>query len=804
MRRDLRLLTLAGAAWGTALACVYVPDLAWWCAIGAGVGTVAVVAVVMTGRGRPGQPSTRGPGTGGGLLIVMLAVSAAVALAVAFAAPSREDAASWEGRVVEATGTIASSAVPGTDGRLWMDVQLSGLGAPGHIAPADAPVRVGAAAGDGFELGADVRVMGEAAATDPGERAALVVYASDAQIERPAAGAFAVAAGLKTSFVARSARLPEPGAGLLPGLAVGDTRAVSAQLADDMRASGLSHLTAVSGANCAIVVGAAFWGTALCGGGRRLRVAVGVLSLAGFVVIVTPEPSVIRASVMSGVAMLTLLLGRPRAGPGMLALCATGILIADPWLAAAPGFALSVVASGALVLLARPLADGLERGMPRPVAVAIGVPLAAQLACAPIIALFAEQQSLIGVAANLIAEPAAPVATVIGLLGCLAEPVPVVADLLVAAAWLPSAWIAATAEVSAALPSAQVSLVPGIASAGVVAVLCAAVAIVLLRLPDPSVRLCVPFVARRAPSVARRTHGGGVPRGERRWRPVRLLRMLSFGAIVVVLALGGARLLLTGPFATSTAPDGWSIAACDVGQGDALIVRSAGRVALIDTGPEPGPLEDCLRSLGIGTIDLLVLTHFDLDHVGGVAAVRGRTRLVLHGPSGGQADRRILADLAGGGAEVDEGAAGMRGTLGDASWRVRWPLRGSVAFPSGNDASVVVEFDGGGVPRSLFLGDLSAQSQRALARSLGAGGYAVVKVAHHGSADQDAGLYDALRPRAALISVGEGNDYGHPRRETLALLDATGARVLRTDRQGRLLLGLRDGELLLWTERSGG
>lgn len=83
-------------------------------------------------------------------------------------------------------------------------------------------------------------------------------------------------------------------------------------------------------------------------------------------------------------------------------------------------------------------------------------------------------------------------------------------------------------------------------------------------------------------------------------------------------------------------------------------------------------------------------------------------------------------------------------------------------------------------------------------------GTTLVKVAHHGSADQDPGLYEAIRARVALVSVGAGNDYGHPRRETLDLLAATGAQAVRTDQRGRILLGLRGGELQVWTERRTG
>ncbi|WP_455905083.1 ComEC/Rec2 family competence protein [Microbacterium sp.] len=754
------MLPIAVAVWTVALLCVFVPAAAGWCALGSGCGAIMVLGIVLKRREHAASRA--------GLIVVLLAAAAAVSIAVMTAMPARVSAASWDGRVVEATGEVTSSASVGRDGRLWMEVQLTGIGSPGSVRSASAPVRVGIDAASGFDLGATIRVTGEAAATDPGERAALVVFASTASVEVAAPGAFAVAADARSAFIKRSTRLPEPGAGLLPGLAVGDTRAVSTELNDDMRTSGLSHLTAVSGANCAIVVGAVFWLAALCGAGRATRVIAAAIALAGFVVLVTPEPSVIRAAVMAGVAMLSLMLGRPSAGAGMLALSASGILIADPWLASTAGFALSVAASGALIMLSPSLTRGLARWMPQPLALAIAVPTAAQLVCGPVIALFAEQQSLVGLAANLLAAPAAPIATIIGLLACLAAPLPLLADLLAASAWLPAAWIAHTAGITARLPYAQVAVVPGIASAALVGIVSAAVGLILTG-------AC---------------------------RTVPVVRGASASVIAVMLALGGAHVALNGPLASATSPDGWSIAACDVGQGDALLVRSDSRIALIDTGPEPEPLAACLRSLGIEHIDLLVLTHFDLDHVGGVDAVQGRVGAVLHGPPGESGDDRMLQRLADDGAAVTLATAGMQGELGTASWQVLWPQRGSEVFPPGNDQSVVLEVEGGGVPRALFLGDLSAEAQRMLARTAHLrGSYAVVKVAHHGSADQDFALYQDLRPVVALFSAGIDNDYGHPRAESLASLEAAGARVLRTDQQGRLLVGLDGDELQLWTER---
>ncbi|MGO2932697.1 ComEC/Rec2 family competence protein [Microbacterium sp.] len=760
--RDLRLVPLAAFVWGVALVCVFVPEAAWWGAAVAAFGGLGMLVAMWrrAGRARPR----------GGLVAVIAFGAAAVAMTAGFATPERDAAAALDGRVIEMIGEISSSSAKGSDGRIWFDVQSTRAGTLGAPEPLEAPMRVGVEPTARADLGAVIRVTGDAMATDPGERAAIVVFGMRVEIVEPAQGVFGVAAQVREDFVNRATRLPEPGAGLLPGLAVGDTSAVSEELNDAMLVSGLSHLTAVSGANCAIVVGAVFWLVALCGGGRRLRIGLALTALAAFVVLVTPEPSVIRASVMAALAMLTLLCGRPSAGIGVLCLAVTGILISDPWLATTPGFALSAAATGALIMLAPPLARGMARWMPQPLALAVAIPVAAQLACGPIIALFAEKQSIIGIPANMLADPAAPIATVIGLLACLAAPIPIVADLFAACAWLPAAWIATTATVSAAVPGGTASVVPGIGAALIVAVLSAATGIVLAGV-----------------SPIRGRAG--------RWSIV-----ASVTTLVVTGALVGARMLLTGPLVGTTVPEDWSIAACDVGQGDALVVRSEGRTALIDTGMEPEPLTSCLAALGIERIDLVVLTHFDADHVGAAGVLVGRAGTVLHGPAQAGDEEQVLAALADGGAELVEAAEGLHGTLGGARWNVLWPRKNSAAFPSGNDASVVLEIDGGGVPRSLFLGDLSAVPQRMLAAQLH-GSYAVVKVAHHGSADQDPGLYAQLHAAIAIFSAGVENDYGHPRAETIAITEAAGAVTMRTDLQGRILIG-RDGDALtVWTER---
>ncbi|MGF3055114.1 ComEC/Rec2 family competence protein [Microbacterium sp. YY-01] len=767
---DLRMLPIAIMAWVSALACTQWPALSRTLLIAAGLILLVLIAVTLLHA--PWQKGLIG------LAVLTVTVALAPAAVVAAAEPSRSHAATeTAGHVVEVTARITSAPKIGADERLWVDAVTEAPAANENTLAHNVPIRVGITA-DGEQArevvpGARVTFTAQARTADPGERAVLVFFTRDpVTIEAPRHPIFAFAAHVRETFVERSLRLPRPGASLLPGLAVGDTRAVSPQLNDAMIASGLSHLTAVSGSNCALVTAAMFGLVALVGGGRMLRILVALLALFAFVVLVTFEPSVVRAATMATLAMLTLLVGRPSAGVPMLLLAVAGLLIVDPWIAWSAGFALSVAATAALIVLAPPLARGLERIMPRPLAIAIAVPLSAELACSPIIALFSSQQSFVSVIANLIADLAAPPATVLGLLACLAAPVPLLADLLAASAWLPASWIAMTATVTASLPGSTITVVPGPVTALVVA----GVSTALGRL------------------VA------GTSKSSRRTRLAGL-----FAVIVVSIAGGGliAALLVHGPLAARDRPDQWSIAQCDVGQGDAVLVRSGEQIALIDTGPDAQALERCLGTLDVHHIDLLVLTHFDLDHVAGTSAVEGRVASVIHGPISDPDEQRMLDRLQASGAVIKQVSIGDRGTLGSARWRILWPRLDDRVFAAGNDASVVIEFVDNAGPSLVALGDLAATPQRFLAASgVLQPPYDVVKVAHHGSADQDPGLYAVLRGRISLIGVGDGNRYGHPRPDTLRMLQGLATHTVRSDRAGLALVSRDETTVTLWQERA--
>lgn len=620
-------------------------------------------------------------------------------------------------------------------------------------------------------VGSLLRVTAAVRAAGPGDDVAYLAFARDPprRIGRPAPLLEGLA-GIRAGFSETARELPSPGGGLLPGLAIGDTAAVPEQLTADMRTASLTHLTAVSGANCAVIVALTLAVLSALGAPRSVRIVGAVAMLGLFVALVLPQPSVLRAAAMALLVLVATALGRPVRGLPLLSAAVATLLVVDPWLSRDFGFVLSVLATGGLLVIAPVLAARLGRIMPRPLALAIAVPTAAQLAVQPVLVLLNPVVPLWGIPANLLAEPAAPVATVLGLAACAILPVlPPVGHLLAWLAWVPSAWIAGVARVSAGLPGASLPWLPGfVGFAGMTGLTALVIVAILAR--------------------------GGRPRA-----------IAGLGIVAAVAVWAGT---VGGATAAGTVgrPADWQYAECDVGQGDATVIRSGGAVALVDTGPDPALLRRCLADLGVGRIQTLVLSHFDLDHVGGTEAVLGRVDRALVGPSSGPNDDRIADGLRASGARVERATVGLTGTLGGLDWRVLWPPPRGVQ--PGNAASVTLAVApapgcAGACLTALLLGDLGAVSQTRLLGSARPPTVDVVGVAHHGSADQAPALYGRIRAPVGLIGVGAGNDYGHPTTFCLGMLADAGTRAFRTDRQGLVLVADGgDGAARVWTQRS--
>ncbi|WP_371413022.1 ComEC/Rec2 family competence protein [Mycolicibacterium sp. GF69] len=256
--------------------------------------------------------------------------------------------------------------------------------------------------------------------------------------------------------------LPADQAAMLPALVLGDTSGVSTQTTAQFRAAGLTHLTAVSGANVTIVCGAVLLMAGLIG--PRAAVGLAAVALLVFVVVVQPSASVLRAAVMGAITLLAVLSHRRRQAIPALAASVLVLLIASPELAVDIGFALSVAATAALVVLAPVWSRRLvDRGWPKPAADAVSVATAAQLVTAPLVAGMAGTFSIVSVAANIAVAPVIPPITVVGTAAAaLGRIWPAGADLLIRFTGPELWWLLQVARWAAAVPGATVPVPSGL------------------------------------------------------------------------------------------------------------------------------------------------------------------------------------------------------------------------------------------------------------------------------------------------------------------------------------------------------
>ena len=782
---DLRLVIPAAGVWAGCLVAVAAPHHALPGALVAGSLSVicVVAALLLSRRGRAGRILSVTALTSG-LLSAALAV-VAIREGTRDADVMRDAAAqhrqiSCAFRIESAprpatlsVGTEAAWSVRGTT--VSFRHAHNGADVPGGI-PVTLLVSAENASPHELTLGAVIHVRASIRAMEPGSTTNYRAFAT--QSPRPLSPtpwwlAWTVPLREKLSQAARTT--PGDGGVLLPGLAIGDESAVPSQLDAAMKVSSLSHLTAVSGSNISLVTALVVMLGSWMGLGRRSRIVCALASLVLFVCLVGPSSSVIRAAVMAAVVLSALLRSRMAAGLPALSFATIVLLLNDPWISHDYGFALSVLATTGLLLLARPLSEFFARWLPDRLALVIAVPLSAQLMCQPVLLMLAPTLPLYGVLANIVAAPAAPVATILGAVACVLLPwsgLPVLelcGHGLVWLAWLPSTWITMIATAVARFPGAALPWPPSWIGITLSVLLLGAISL---------------FVSRRPRSRA-------IVRG--------LVAMVAcIGAVSGGAHLGRVMAWHSGPGRS------WSIAACDIGQGDAFLLRSQGFVAMIDVGPDRDRVAECVDKLAISTIDLLVLTHFDHDHVGGLRGVVDRVSKAFVGRTARSSDEVVVRQLTQAGVSVEQGHAGIEGELGRLRWKMLWPPVPSAGKErrTGNAGSLVLEARGEGMS-SLFLGDLGESSQKELMRSAHVKPVDVVKVAHHGSSDQSPVLYETIHAQVGLISAGAGNSYGHPTKKTLDLLSRVGTFAARTDQGGLLTVApasTPNGRVNLWAE----
>ena len=488
----------------------------------------------------------------------------------------------------------------------------------------------------------------------------------------------------------RSASSSEP---LIPGMVLGDTSLQSAVFSDAMRRSGLTHLTAVSGANFAIISSFLLWLMQYPIRRVRPRLFVTSIALIAFIGLVRPSPSVLRAAAMAAVVIFAKSHKAQSDSIPSLGFAIAIVVIADPWQARDPGFALSVLATAGLLLIAPRLK------LPK----LFAEPIAATLLCAPIIVALSGYLSISSIFANVLAAPLVAPVTILGFVAALAPPI---APELISLAKIPAGIITKIAYRAAEFPVIHLK----------------------------SALLILLFTA-----------------------------LFYFAKKYLVLILP---LILLFTFLQRWPNNDWQIANCDVGQGDAMVLRlSPGRAVVIDVGPEPKLIDQCLKDLSIVEIPLLILTHPHADHIGGL--------------SGAIKDRRI-------GTIMSQATRGEVLKIDQMHIQILWPDNASHNFADNggegsqiNNQSIVALITTP-IYSLLTTGDAEPDVQQLISPPQ----VDYLKVAHHGSKYQDGKFNNMANPKLAIISVGRGNKYGHPADKTVRLFK----KVVRTDESGAIAI----------------
>jgi competence protein ComEC len=612
------------------------------------------------------------------------------------------------------------------------------------------------------------------------------------------------------------------GAEMIPAIAVGDDRLMEEEVDDASKVTGLTHILVVSGGHFVLIISilGILLGMLYLPRWTKVLFQIGAIFL--LIQLVHNQDSIMRAATVCVIGITSVFFQRKSQSIAALSITVIGLVILFPNLAKSLGFLMSCTAMASIVILGPIISKKLENRIGKFCAELISIPLAAIVGVQPLLLLMNDFVPGYSLPANILVVPFVELVTVLGLLSCIFAFVPLIGSALAFITAIPNFFIYRIIMIFYKLPFAKLPFIGGIIGSLFWIVL---IVVVVLLVKFGANKFGISKPGASKPGTGKPgANTTGANKFSKRDNSRILLTANRFleqvkeapkkSKVVLIISLSVTLVLATiylGNFFINPPikiNQNWLTAECDVGQGDMQVINLGNNDAVvIDTGVEDKDSKKCIQELGVKKIELLILTHFHNDHIGGLKGVVDLVTpskvWVANDVDEEEQSQSVFKLLDSRGIEYEHAVEMSSTTIGAIGNVLKLTVLTALELTgdsTANDSSIGVYIDYRNT-KMVFTGDLELLGQGEMlqnAEQLQIHNIDILKVAHHGSKTQNDELLQLLKPRVAMIGVGKKNSYGHPNKTTLGKLTGLGATIVRTDENGLCGVILEEGKLKIY------